>query len=163
MNLQATIDRDRIKRTEQKFSTDPNARLLKVACAKCRNWIANVDVNDLDLPLKGSMFRRRVGCESWPMPGPDAMGMDLVCPHSVTEDPMDLHLFIPNIAGKELEADEICLHGSIDVLKVEKKAKPEIAIELCPCGCGREPVVDHKSGNRYAHAGCHLRWLHKKD
>lgn len=137
--------------------------VVKVACVKCRQWIANARVGDLDLPLKGSMFERRVGCESWPMPGPEATGMDLVCPHSITGDVADLHLFIPHVFGKELEADELSIHGSIEMMKVEKKPEPEIVIELCPCGCGREPVVDHKSGNRYAHAGCHLKWLHKKD
>ena len=137
-------------------------RTIEVACAKCRQWIANVRVGDLDLPFKGSMFERRIGCESWEMPEPDATGMGLVCPHSVTGDPGDLHLFIPHIAGKELEADELFIHRSSEIIKVEKKPEPEIVVELCPCGCDREAIINHKSGNKYAHAGCHLRWLYKK-
>ena len=136
-------------------------RVIQVACAKCRQWIANARLGDLDLPLKGSMFEKRIGCEGWVMPGPDATGMALICPHSITEDVGDLHLFIPHVAGKELEADELYIHGSIETIKVEKKPEPEIVIELCPSGCEREAVVNHKSGNKYAHAGCHLRWLHK--
>lgn len=138
------------------------SRVIQVACAKCRQWIANACVGNLDLPLKGSMFERRVGCESWPMPEADATGMDLVCPHSITGDPGDLHLFIPHVFGKELEADELYLHGSTEIMKVEKKPEPEIVIELCPCGCGEEAIVNHKSGNKYAHVGCHLRWLYNK-
>lgn len=138
-------------------------RVLLIACAKCKQWIANTRMGDLDLPLKGSMFQRRVGCEGWQMPDPDAVGMDLVCPHSVTEDGADLHLFIPEIPGKELECDELHLHGSIEVVKVEKRPEPEPEeVPLCPCGCGKEPIINHKSGNQYAHAGCHLRWLYKK-
>lgn len=140
------------------------SRVIQVACAKCRQWIANARVGDLDLPLKGSMFEKRVGCESWTMPGPEATGMALICPYSITEDVGDLHLFIPHVFGKELEADELYVHGSVEVIKVEKKPEPEPEpIELCPCGCEREAVVNHKSGNKYAHAGCHLKWLHKKD
>lgn len=136
---------------------------IKIACAKCREWIANVNQENLDLPLKGSMFERRVGCEHWEMPGPNATGMALVCPHSVTGDPGDLHLFIPEIPGKELEADELCVYGSSATIKIAKKPEPEIDHELCPCGCDQEPIVNHQSGNKYAHVGCHLRWLYKKD
>lgn len=139
-------------------------REIEVACVKCKVWIANVRIGDLDLPLKGSMFQHRIGCEHWQMPGPEATGMALICPNSLTEDMGDLHLFIPHIAGKELEADELCIHRSIEVLKIEKKPEPEPEpIELCPCGCEREAIVNHKSGNKYAHAGCHLKWLHKTD
>jgi len=137
-------------------------RVIQVACAKCRQWIANARIGELDLPLKGSMFEPRIGCESWEMPEPNATGMNLICPHSVTEDPGDLHLFVPHIPGKELEADELCIHRSVETIKVEKKPEPKIEKEICPCGCGNEAIVNHKSGNKYAHAGCHLRWLYKK-
>lgn len=137
-------------------------RLIKVACVKCREWIANARVGDLDLPLKGSMFERRVGCESWKMPDPDAMGMDLICPHAFTDELADLHLFIPHVAGKEVEANEVCVHGSMEIIIVEKKPEPEIEIELCACGCGEEAVRDHSSGNRYATLGCHTRWVFKQ-
>jgi hypothetical protein len=133
---------------------------IKIACAKCREWIANVYEENLDLPITGSMFERRIGCESWEMPEPHATGMGLVCPHSITGDPGDLHLLTPHIPGKELEADELLIHGSNDTMKIEKKPEPEQ--ELCPCGCEKEPIINHKSGNKYAHAGCHLRWLYKK-
>lgn len=137
--------------------------MIKIACAKCREWIANVYEENLDLPLKGSMFERRVGCEHWQMPGPAATGLSLFCPHSVTGDIGDLHLFIPELSGKELEVDELYIYGSIEILKIVKKPEPEIDQELCPCGCDEEAIVSHKSGNQYATPGCHLRWLYKKD
>lgn len=140
-------------------------RELKIACASCRAWIANANVGNLNLPLRGSMFERRVGCEAWQMPEPDATGMGLVCPHSVTGDPMDLHLFIPHIAGRESEANELYIHESNEIFIVEKQEEPEpeLDLELCACGCEREAVRDHVSGNRYATLGCHTKWVFQQE
>lgn len=141
------------------------AQIIKVACAKCREWVANAKIGDLSIPFTGAMFERRVGCEHWEMPPPDAKGMGLVCPHSVTGDPADLHLFIPHVAGKEEEADELYLYGKAGFIKVWRKTipEPEPEIELCDCGCGREPTRTHKDGNRYATQGCHMRWVFQQD
>ena len=136
---------------------------IKIACAKCREWIANVHEENLDLPITGSMLERRMGCEHWEMPEPNATGMGLVCPHSITGDPGDLHLLTPHITGKEIEVDELLVHGSSATLKIEKKPEEVEEELLCICGCGEEAIVNHKSGNKYAHVGCHLRWLYKKD
>ncbi len=140
-------------------------REFKVACAKCRAWVANARAEDLRLPLRGSMFERRAGCEAWEMPEPDATGMGLVCPHSVTGDSMDLHLFIPHIAGRELEANELYIHQSNEIFIVEKleEPEPELDLELCACGCEREAVRDHVSGNRYATLGCHTKWVYQQE
>lgn len=140
-------------------------REFKVACAKCRLWIANAKAEDLDLPLRGSMFERRVGCEHWQMPEPDATGMGLVCPQSVSEDRFDQHLFIPHIAGRELEANELYVYQSSEIFIVEEKEEPELEIdlELCACGCEREAVRDHAGGNRYATLGCHTKWVFKQE
>lgn len=148
----------------QEFQEDK--REFKIACAKCRLWVANAKAENLRLPLRGSMFERRIGCEHWQMPEPDATGMGLVCPHSVSEDPMDLHLFIPHIAGRELEANGLYIHQSNEIFIVEKQEEPEPELDpefFCACGCEREAVRDHASGNRYATLGCHTKWVFQQE
>jgi hypothetical protein len=134
-------------------------RVLKIACAMCRRWIANAQVKELDIPLKGSMFQRRVGCDHWIMPEPDATGKGLVCPMS---EGGDAHLFIPHIPGREEEANTLVIDGQAEQYTVRAQPKVEEGIKLCPCGCGREPILEHSSGNVYATAQCHTRWVFKQ-
>ncbi len=155
-----------LKQIEEHHEKVEAQQTIKVACAKCKQWIANARIGKLEVPFTGAMFEPRVGCESWPMPAPDAKGMDLVCPQSITDDPMDQHLFIPHIPGKEERADELMIFGQLGKVKVRKHTPPPPEIDpelLCACGCGELAVRDHQSGNRYATLGCHTRWVFQQE
>lgn len=149
MSLLADID-------EFHAAKDPCAHLLEVACVKCRMWIGYADPDDLNVPITGSMLQRRPGTEHLQMPSPDATGMDLFCPFSLGGDVADLHLFVPHIPGREIEADTLGIHRKAAEYQITPKEQPEPEIEDeggCPCGCG-EPV---KAGNKYATSGCVTR------
>jgi len=136
---------------------------LQVACCVCKLWIGNALSSELDVPIKGSMFYHRPGTESLELPGDDAMGMDLICPFSKTDDPADLHLFVPHITFREIEADTLELFRSVVQYKIEPKVsqieEKEAQDGICPCGCGREV----REGRTYAARGCNQRhrWRRK--
>lgn len=100
-----------------------------IRCQKCKEMVARADLETMGVPVRGSMFRPRIGCESWPMPGPDDIPRDLICPHAVYGD---RHLFI-NLVDNQID-------GEIDVLDVdfkEHRISVRNQVELCPCGCGQ--------------------------
>jgi hypothetical protein len=131
--------------------------LLEVACVKCKQWIGYADPTALNLPITGSMISRRPGTEHLQMPSPDATGMDLFCPFSITGDVADLHLFVPHIPGSEIEANTLELYRKVAQFKIKPKEQlepePEGEDGACPCGCGQEV----KEGNKYATSGCVTR------
>ena len=135
---------------------------LEVACTKCKMWIGYADPNELDVPIRGSMIQRRPGTDHLPLPDADAMGMDLICPFSVTGDPADLHLFVPHIPGREIEADTLELYRKVNQYRIEPKERSEGEIEVpeghCPCGCSE--IVPE--GNVYASRGCYARHKYRR-
>ncbi len=142
---------------------DPYAHLLEVACAKCKMWIGYADPADLDLPITGSMLQRRPGTEHLQMPLPDATGMELYCPFSLGGDVADLHLFVPHIPGREIEAFALEIYREVAQYRVEPKDHPEPEIEdqegICPCGCGDEL----EEGRKYASRGCVARHRYRRE
>lgn len=137
-------------------SKSPGVDLVEVGCVKCKMWVAYADPLDLDVPIRGDMFQRRPGTDHLELPSPDGTGMDLVCPFSKTGDIADLHLFIPHLPGREIEANRLELYKKVYQYQIVPKAKlepepePEVEDNLCPCGCGGEV----KEGNTYHTGGC---------
>jgi hypothetical protein len=136
---------------------------LQVACCVCKMWIGNALTSELDVPIKGSMFYHRPGTESLELPGDDAMGMDLLCPFSKTDDPADLHLFVAHLPFREIDADTLDLYRSNVKYLIEPRGaqieENEAQDGICPCGCGGEV----KEGKIYAARGCNQRhrWRRK--
>lgn len=115
------------------------ADTVDVICVICRNRVGWVKVEDLDLPLRGSMFNKYPGCENWPLPLPDAGPKDFICPHA-SED--FFHLFI-NYREKDEE-------------NINKLLQPNgkfYEVNGCPCGCGG--VVRKK--RKFAAVECYHR------
>ena len=123
------------------MSEKPKVRKCEIRCCKCYEFVAVVDLEELELPMRGSMLMPRVGCEHWPLPTPGATPRDFVCPHAVGGD---LHLFHPGDGPDWDACDTLMLHD-YTLLKVEKPKEIDPK-DLCPCGCGR-PVGN---GNKYA-------------
>lgn len=136
---------------------------LQVACTVCKLWIGNALTSELEVPIKGSMFYHRPGTESLELPGDDAMGMDLICPFSKTDDPADLHLFVAHLPFREIEADTLEIYRSVAQYKIEPKVAQSDENDpldgICPCGCGGQVKVSRT----YAAQGCYQRhrWRRK--
>jgi len=110
-----------------------------VRCQKCKELVAKTNVDDLTVPVRGRMFSPRFGCESWPMPGPDDIPRDLICPHAVEGDQ---HLFV-NLVDNQIDGEVVILGE--DFVEYHIKRDPE---SLCPCGCGRPKKEKYADGVR---------------
>lgn len=130
MNLIEQIERyHKIKAVkEQRRKKDP----VLIRCRKCYEQIYLADLSG-NAPIRGEIFSRRPGCESWPLPYPGQKGMDMICPHA-TEG--DLHPFL--FVDEDGEADSVML----DDCTIFTLIKDE-----CDCGCG--DLV--REGKEFAH------------
>jgi hypothetical protein len=106
-----------------------------IICYICRERVGYIDVDECQIPLRGSMIHRHPGCDHWPMPLENDSALKFVCPHAIE----DHHLFVP---FRESEHEEASQFMGED----HKLFRVGHFIGDCPCGCG-EPV---REGNKYA-------------
>ena len=107
------------------------------------------------LPLLKEVSIENIGAEGKSIARVD--NMVVFVKEAVPGDVADLHLFVPHIPGREIEADTLEVYRKVDQYKIEPKEQPEPEPEVqegeCPCGCGGEV----KEGNKYATSGCVTR------
>ena len=107
-----------------------------VRCMKCKELVARTDLDELTIPVRGRMFKPRIGCEYWSMPGPDDIPRDLVCPHAYYGDK---HLFVDLVDNQ--------IDGGVVVLDQDFK-EHRIQADLCQCGCGQPKKEKYADGIR---------------
>lgn len=110
-----------------------------IICYICRDRVGYINLDEAEIPLRGSMIHRHPGCEHWALPLDMHTPLEFICPHADPSIGGDSHLFLPIVGGKHDEACELMGED-------HKMFYVGNYVGKCPCGCG--DLV--REGNKYA-------------